>query len=202
MNFIFDVGDVLIEYKPIVYLRSLFSDDALVNELNETVFKSPEWLIMDEGLLTHKEAIKIFCERKPELEAEICRVMEMESYGRALYPLRDTLDLLPGIKKTGHGLYYLSNMHMETRDFIIENYDFLDMFDGGVFSCNIKHRKPFPEIYRFLLKEYSLKPEECIFFDDVQENVDAAEKEGIKGVLFTGAECIKAETPAAASPAE
>ena len=190
MNFIFDVGDVLIEYKPTVYLRSLFSDESVVNELNELIFKSPEWLIMDEGLLTHKEGIEIFCTRKPEYREEIRRVMEMESYGKALYPLDDTLELLPKIKNSGHVLYYLSNMHKETLDYILEHYDFLNMFDGGVFSCNIKQRKPFPEIYRYLLDRYSLDPLDCIFFDDVQENVDAAEKENIKGVLFTGAQCV------------
>jgi len=190
LNFIFDVGDVLIEYKPTVYLRSLFSDESVVNELNELIFKSPEWLIMDEGLLTHKEGIEIFCTRKPEYREEIRRVMEMESYGKALYPLDDTLELLPKIKNSGHVLYYLSNMHKETLDYILEHYDFLNMFDGGVFSCNIKQRKPFPEIYRYLLDRYSLDPLDCIFFDDVQENVDAAEKENIKGVLFTGAQCV------------
>ncbi|MCL2819262.1 MAG: HAD family phosphatase [Oscillospiraceae bacterium] len=191
MNFIFDVGDVLVEYKPPVYLRSLFTDETLVNKLYEVIFKSPEWLIMDEGRLSHKEAIEIFCKREPELQSEIRQAMNMETYGKALFPLHETIDLLPKIKEAGHGLYYLSNMHTETRDYLLDKNDFFDLFDGGVFSCDIHHIKPSPEIYRHLLNKYSLNPSTCIFFDDMPENTTAAEKERIKAILFTAAECIK-----------
>ena len=190
MNFIFDVGDVLIQYKPLVYLKSLFSDETLVNKLNETIFKSPEWLKMDEGKLSHKDGIEIFCKKEPDLQKEIHFVMDMKNYGKTLLPLHDTINLLPKIKESGHSIYYLSNMHTETKAFLLKNNEFFNLFDGGVFSCDINQRKPFPEIYRYLLNKYSLNPKTCIFFDDVQENIDAAEKEGIKSILFTTAKCV------------
>ena len=190
MNFIFDVGDVLIQYKPLVYLRSLFTDETTVNRLNELIFKSSEWLKMDEGFLSHKDGTEIFCKKEPDLQKEIRRVMDMENYGKTLLPQQDTIDLLPKIKGSGHGLYYLSNMDKETKEFLLKNNDFFNLFDGGVFSCDINQRKPFPEIFRYLLNKYSLDPKNCIFFDDIQENISAAEKEGIKSTLFTGTECV------------
>jgi FMN phosphatase YigB (HAD superfamily) len=33
-------------------------------------------------------------------------------------------------------------------------------------------------------------PQDCVFFDDMAENAQAAQKEGINGVLFTGAEVL------------
>ena len=188
MNFIFDLGNVLVYYTPVVYLKSLFHDDNLVDKLLNTIFKSPEWLDMDRGILTHVEAIEIFCTREPELHSEIRRTMQ--NFDKMFTPIQSSVELLPKLKELGHGLYYLSNIHKEIRDHLVTSYDFFKMFEGGVFSCDINLIKPSPEIYRFLLNKYNLVPKDCLFFDDMEENVSAAEKEGIKGILFTTAECV------------
>ena len=44
----------------------------------------------------------------------------------------------------------------------------------------------------FLIK-YSLVPEECLFFDDRQENVDAAIRMGIQSVQVTSEEMLVKE---------
>ena len=188
MNFIFDFGNVLVDFKPVEYLSRLFSDRLLIEKMNNVIFKSPEWLIMDQGLLTHNEALEIFCAREPEYRAEI--LLTINNAEDIVSRINGTIELLPKIKASGHGLYYLSNMQREIRDFLLENHEYIDMFDGGIFSCDINFIKPSPEIYRYLINKYNLIPGECVFFDDVEENVTAAEKEGMKGVLFTTAECI------------
>jgi len=188
MDFIFDVGNVLVDYKPVVYLDSLFSDSSLVKIINIAIFQSPEWLYMDQGTLSHAEASNIFCARLPELEYAIIKTME--SVNNIFTPLPETIKLLPIIKESGHSLYFLSNIHNEIRDFLLENHQYFSLFDGGVFSCDVKLTKPSPEIYRFLIEKYQLNAQDCLFFDDIEENVAAAEKEGIKGVLFTTAECV------------
>ena len=198
MNFIFDIGNVLVDYRPGIYVNALFSDKSLAEKINDIIFKSPEWLDMDRGKLTHEEATEIFCKREPAFEPAIRHTMQSyckmfspsQDFCKTFIALQDTIDLLPGIKELGHGLYFLSNMHNETRDYLLENHDFFSMFDGGVFSCDVSVIKPSPEIYRCFLQKYRLKPEECIFFDDMEENVSAAEKEGIKSVLFTTADCV------------
>ena len=188
MDFIFDFGNVLVDFKPGVYLKSLFTDNSLVDKMNSLIFLSPEWLIMDRGLLTHYEAIEIFSAREPEYKAEIRRTIN--NANDIVSRINETIDLLPKIKSAGHGLYYLSNMQKEIREYLLNNHEYISIFDGGVFSCDVNMIKPSSEIYRHLLDKYGLTPEECIFFDDVLENVAAAEKEGIKGVLFTTADCV------------
>ena len=44
--------------------------------------------------------------------------------------------------------------------------------------------KPSPGIYQALLERYGITPKRAVFFDDRKENVEAACKEGIRGVLF------------------
>ena len=198
MNIVFDIGNVLVDYRPEIYVNALFSDAALAEKINDIIFKSPEWLDMDRGLLTHEKAVEIFCEREPAYQSAIRNTMQsyckmfnpLQDFCKTFIAMQDTIDLLPKIKEFGHGLYFLSNMHDETRNYLLENHDYFDMFDGGVFSCDVKVIKPSPEIYRYFLQKYKLNPIECVFFDDMEENVTAAEKEGMKGVLFTTAECV------------
>jgi len=188
LNFIFDIGNVLVEFMPEDYLRRLCGDPEVVKKMNETIFRSPDWLQMDHGRLSREDATKIFCEREPEYETEIRKIMQ--GVDNMFIPKPDTIKYLPGIKESGHKLYYLSNMQIEIRDFLLENHEYLKLFDGGVFSCDVNYIKPAPEIYRILLEKYDLDPDECIFFDDMPENVAAAEKEGIKSILFTDISCL------------
>ena len=62
---------------------------------------------------------------------------------------------------------------------------FLSFTDGGILSYKDKVIKPDPAIYRLLIERYDLVPENCVFIDDTQKNLDAAEKIGIKTILFT-----------------
>ena len=188
MNFIFDVGNVLVDYKPEVFLQSLFSEKSLVEKMNDIIFKSSEWLHMDQGILTHEEAIKMFCEREPELTPEI--LCTMRNVSKMFTPKPETIELLPIIKDAGHGLFFLSNIHKEIRDILLAEHKYFKLFDGGVFSCDVNAIKPSPEIYRHLIEKYALIPNSCLFFDDMKENVSAAEKEGINGILFTTADCV------------
>jgi len=188
LNFVFDVGNVLVEYEPAAFLGSLFSDDMVAEKMYDTIFKSREWLLMDQGRLSHEEAVDIFNAREPDFQSEIR--LTMQNVNSMFNPISDTVRLLPIIKNSGHGLYYLSNIHKEIRDFLIRELEYFSLFDGGVFSCDIGATKPSPEIYRHFIEKYRLTPDDCLFFDDMEENVSAAEKEGIKSVLFTTADCV------------
>jgi len=55
-------------------------------------------------------------------------------------------------------------------------------FDKVHFSHEMRMRKPDEEIYRFLLEDNHLKPEETLFLDDNKDNLFAAEKLGIKTI--------------------
>jgi epoxide hydrolase-like predicted phosphatase len=60
-------------------------------------------------------------------------------------------------------------------------------FDTIVFSGVEKCRKPDGKIYRLALSRLGVSPDEAMFFDDLQENVDGANRIGMQGVLFEGA---------------
>ncbi|MBU1129164.1 MAG: HAD family phosphatase [Nanoarchaeota archaeon] len=57
-------------------------------------------------------------------------------------------------------------------------------FDILVFSHEVGFMKPSVEIYNITLKKLQLKSNECIFIDDLEENLFPAKKIGIKTILF------------------
>ena len=46
--------------------------------------------------------------------------------------------------------------------------------------------KPDLKIYQHFLSEFGLKADECVFIDDILENVEGAKKRGSKHIAFDG----------------
>jgi FMN phosphatase YigB (HAD superfamily) len=51
--------------------------------------------------------------------------------------------------------------------------------------------KPDPAIYRLTLERLGTRPEETLFIDDKQANIDAARALGLIGILFTTVERLR-----------
>ena len=60
---------------------------------------------------------------------------------------------------------------------------FPGMFDAVVISAEVGMRKPEERIFRHAIDQLGLQPEECVFVDDLEANVTAAESIGMTGVL-------------------
>jgi putative hydrolase of the HAD superfamily len=189
MNFILDIGNVLINFQPEAFLHSLLNNPSVEEKMYELIFKGEEWVRLDCGDITNEEACRIFCSREPQYREIIFQITER--IPEMMTPIPETVELLPKIKAAGHKLYYLSNYHDTYRNYILREYPFFGLFDGGVFSCDVHMLKPSPEFYRHLLDKYALDPRDCLFFDDVERNVRTAELLGMKGVVFTSAQSIE-----------
>jgi putative hydrolase of the HAD superfamily len=60
---------------------------------------------------------------------------------------------------------------------------FPELFDVVVISSEVGMRKPEPRIFRHAADLLGLRPAECVFIDDIEANVAAAEQIGFVGVL-------------------
>jgi epoxide hydrolase-like predicted phosphatase len=65
---------------------------------------------------------------------------------------------------------------------------FPDLFDAVVISGEVGMRKPEPRIFKLAAELIKLDPRECIFIDDIEANIAAAEEAGFTAVLHRGAE--------------
>lgn len=78
-------------------------------------------------------------------------------------------------------LIILSNMERELVPHIKKHYkDIIDLFDDHIFSGEIHMLKPYPEIYEYVQKKHNLNHAECLFIDDLEENIQAAHNKGWK----------------------
>lgn len=79
----------------------------------------------------------------------------------------------------------ISNSFVGAREREQERYGFADLTDTVVYSHEVGVSKPDPRIYRLASERLAVTPEDMIFLDDVEENVDGARALGIRAVQFT-----------------
>ncbi len=181
-NVVFDVGMVLIDFHWREHLDSFGYSEETKDAVAKAIFKSEMWNERDKG--EHEEAYYVdrFVENAPEYEKEIREVME--NVDRAIVPFDYSETWVRYLKEQGYNLYILSNLSHFMKNRTKDRLPFLKYMDGCLFSCDVNVIKPDPKIYRILLDRYQLKPEETVFFDDREDNCEAARKEGIHGIVF------------------
>lgn len=63
-----------------------------------------------------------------------------------------------------------------------------ELFDAVVISSEVGMRKPEPRIFLHAAGLLGLRPDQCVFIDDIQANIDAAQELGFTGVLHAEAD--------------
>ncbi|WP_258942768.1 HAD family hydrolase [Actinomadura luteofluorescens] len=70
---------------------------------------------------------------------------------------------------------------------------FAELFDAVVISCEVGMRKPDERIFRHALDLLGLDAAECVFIDDIEHNIRAAQALGIRGILHADPDTTIAE---------
>jgi putative hydrolase of the HAD superfamily len=191
MNIIFDLGGVVVTWKPEKLVQGFTNDSKIQDILLSKLLRHADWIELDRGSLSISEAIKRCSERTGLGREYISRFMK--SVPASLIPITDTIELMHLLKDKGHNLFCLSNMHATSISYLEDSYSFLNLFKGVVISCRVNMVKPDPRIFNHLLKTYHLEPAQTVFIDDSPANIEAAKKIGIKAFLFKDAgQCLKA----------
>ncbi|MFN2340430.1 MAG: HAD family hydrolase [Halanaerobium sp.] len=190
-NIIFDLGNVLLDFDPDSYLEDLGYSGEIKDKLKSEIFATEEWLQLDQGTITQKEAVEKWQERNPEIKDEIGDVMS--AWEKILTLKSDTAEILESLAAKNYKMYILSNFHQKAFDYVSSKYDFFKFFDGRVISADIGLIKPNAEIYDHLLDKFDLKAEETVFIDDSKENIKAAFKKGIRVIHFKDADSLEKE---------
>ena len=183
-NIIFDLGNVLISFKPSEYFDKNNYPLSIKATILSDIFGSKEWLMLDNGEITTPKAIDAIATKSSLSKKEIAHIFNLRT--DLMFPLDSNVRLLPELKKRGFRLYYLSNFPLDIFEEVSTEYYFFKYFDGGLISAEAKFSKPDIGIYNILNKKYSLVPKECLFIDDIEVNVRAAQALGMKGIITYG----------------
>ena len=163
------------------YLRVMphffdMTPSAFVKEKHPTA-----WIDFERGKLTEEEYFQSFFSDG--------RAIDGEGLKGAMYTAYDWLpgmhDLLTRLVSAGYPLYALSNYAIWYQ-MIEQKLNLSRYLHWDFVSCHTGHRKPEAAAYRHAAATLHLKPEECLFIDDRQVNIDGAKQIGMPAILFTG----------------
>ena len=203
-NVVLDIGGVLVDYNTLDYYTARGYTASEAEKLKAATMDSPYWKEFDIGLMPYDWIIGKMKEGCPLLAPDIGKCLQDQ---RGIVSRRkESKEWIETIRRKGYRVLVLSNFSQaalrdcpDAMDFLGENLGGTGkMGDPGVVCegilSNYDHMiKPYPSIYALLLTRYGLRGEETVFIDDTQENLDGAERYGIRTILFRSREQVLGE---------
>ena len=189
-NIVFDLGNVLIDFKPQIFLAYLGFNEEDIKLFNNIVFAGKEWNMYNQSKYDANEVHSALINNYPEYTDKINTIFQNIDYNYILFLKHDVSDYLKELKKQRFNIYILSDLSVDSYNHN-RNFKFFNYIDGGVYSFEIGSTKPNKANYLELLNKYNLIANETIFIDDKIENVEAANKVGIHGIQFISLDSLK-----------
>lgn len=188
-NLLFDLGGVILDIDRMEAVKALTAigmrnPAGLLGDYGQ---KGP-FLALERGDITPEEfhsALRPYFDREVSddaIDAAFCEFLRGIPVERlhALERLHEhyNIYLLSNTNAVQWGRYIIPEFKKDGKE--IDHY-----FDGLIKSFEVKAYKPEEAIYRAVIERLGIKPEETLFLDDSQTNLDAAEKLGFKTALVT-----------------
>ena len=188
---VFDVGNVLIRWDPRHLYRRIFDDPAEMERFLAEVCTDAWNLEQDRGR-SWAEAVAERVALFPAHEALI-RAYSDRWHDMVPGEVEGSVAILEALREAGVPLYAITNFSAEKFTEAQARFPFLRGFRDVVVSAAERLLKPDPAIYRVLLDRNGLDAGRCIFIDDSERNVRAAEGVGMRAHHFRDAPTLAAE---------
>lgn len=188
-NIIFDLGHVLLDLD-FERAENHFKD--LLKEKFEEVYGG----LHEQGHFLDYELGKfdeqVFAEKiKLASQKDISKAAIIHAWNSMLVELpKARIQMLQQLKNT-HQVFLLSNTNATHIDWLDKhlqldhqlNIQYFEnvLFQKAYYSHQLHLRKPHLEIYEFVLNDIGIRPEETLFIDDREDNIEGARSKGIRG---------------------
>jgi len=186
---LFDLGQVLIKFDNRLFFERMTAyTDRSIEEIRAATHENAELLrLFDTGRIPPEE----FYERAvAALGLDIGFGDFFIAYNDVFSVINPTLALAKRLKPR-HKLVLLSNTDVMRYSFIEGTFPELRIFDAAVLSFRFGRMKPDPEIYREAIRLAGTAAERSVFIDDLAENIAAAEKLGMTGIVYVSPERLE-----------
>lgn len=194
MHVVFDLGGVLLRWRPVELLRTALPHRAEQAEsLARSVFGVPdgEWARYDRGVIGADDVVTEVAARTDLSQSEMRAVLA--AVPSELVPVEPTVALLDRLRRRPEPVFYLSNMPAPEADRLERDHRFFDWFAAGVFSSRVLVSKPDPRIFALAVERFGVPAGDLLFLDDLGPNVEAARAAGWQAELFTDAAACEAD---------
>lgn len=186
-NIVFDLGRVLIDWKPRLAFRDHFDDPAeVVAWMQRADFHG--WNRLQDGGRSLAEGLAA---ARAELGDDAA---PLETYVQRFPltiadPVAGTWDLIEQLDASEIALFAITNWSADNWPAALARYPRLGtIFRDIVVSGQVGMLKPEAGIYELLLQRNGLSAAECLFIDNSAENVQGAAAVGMKAIRFTNAD--------------
>ena len=203
-NVVLDIGGVLVDYHTLDYYTARGYSVHEAKELEKATMGSSLWEHNDIGLMPYEWVLNKMKENSPSLALQIEQSLRHQY--NVVTRRKESKDWIETLRKKGYRVMVLSNFSKIALSDCPEAMDFLDanlggtgrtgdygVISEGILSCEVHTVKPYPAIYAHLLTRYGLIPEETVFVDDMQKNLNTAQTYGIHTILFRSREQVLGE---------
>ncbi len=143
----------------------------------------------DTGTISSEDFYREVIQR---LEAEVNQETFFKIYSDVFSLNPPVLDVLKRLKNQ-YKLILLSNTDVKRFGFIREAFPDVLIFDEYVLSFEVGYLKPHPQIYREALERARARAEDCVFIDDLEENIEGARNVGLETILYGPRTDLEAE---------
>jgi putative hydrolase of the HAD superfamily len=186
-----DLGNVILWFDNSIFFKKLSTYCSHSEEKIKEAAHTNLGLIrlFDSGQITPQE---FYSRIVKELKARIDQECFFAIYCDVFSLNMPVLKLLQKLK-TSCKLVLLSNTDVRRFGFIKKRFPEILIFDEYVLSFELGVMKPDPAIYGEALKKAGTDPQECVFIDDLEKNIEGSQKMGIRGILYTPETDLEAE---------
>ncbi len=179
-SIIFDLGCVLIDWRPAQLAADLFPDTNAPTII-QTITKDPLWQEFDRGAVNAADIAEYAYEVHgfdKDFTSQIITTLPHH-----LPAISGMVNLFMQCKRQGLKVYILSNISELFFQALTKKHDFFKSSDGIIASYTVKMIKPELGIYAYLLQQFSINPETGLFIDDLEANIRAGNGLGIDGIV-------------------
>jgi len=133
------------------------------------------------GKMTDKE-FWTFAIKEWGLDISIDQIIKMLIDG---YDINEgAVKIVRAVRKKGYKTCICSNNFPARINGLNERFKFLDDFDIVALSYQVGVKKPSDKIFQYLIDKSGVNPEEIIFVDDDEDNLNGAKKLGIQTFFY------------------
>ncbi len=189
---IFDLGGVLIDWNPRYLYRELFEGDDAAMERFLSDICHKQWNHQFDAGRPFAEGIAEAQSKFPD-QTDLIGAYFTHWETMLGGAIEGTVGVLNDCIEGNYEVYALTNWSAETFGFAQRRFEFLNKFKGILVSGEIAMAKPDTRIFRHFLELYGLQAQQCLFIDDVAENIAGAREVGIEAVHFRDAQTLRKE---------
>ena len=174
MNFLFDIGSVIVGVDFLPALKRLIPEGAedVDTRLHAVIERKDEF---EAGRVSPED---YFPWAAKTLGFSGTMNTFMQAWTDIFSPNQAMWDSIESLHADGHRLILFSNIQSVHIEYLRQHYPIFKKFTGGIYSYQTAHIKPEPEIYQSAIDQYDLTPETTAYIDDLPANIAGGQQAG------------------------